>query len=30
MAKSLGRYGGHCLRVREGGLIRVGDEVTVL
>ncbi|SDX66657.1 MOSC domain-containing protein [Thiocapsa roseopersicina] len=30
MAKALGRYGGHCLRVREGGLIRVGDEVTVV
>lgn len=30
MAKALGRFGGHCLRVREGGLIQVGDEVTVL
>nr|WP_093036591.1 MOSC domain-containing protein [Thiocapsa roseopersicina] len=30
MAKALGRYGGHCLRVREGGLIQVGDEVTVV
>jgi uncharacterized protein YcbX len=30
MAKALGRYGGHCLRVREGGLIGVGDRVTVL
>jgi uncharacterized protein YcbX len=30
MAKALGRYGGHCLRVREGGLIRVGDPVSVL
>jgi MOSC domain-containing protein YiiM len=30
MAKALGRYGGHCLRVRAGGLIRVGDEVTVV
>jgi uncharacterized protein YcbX len=30
MAKALGRNGGHCLRVRAGGLIRVGDRVTVL
>ena len=30
MAKALGGYGGHCVRVREGGLIRVGDEVTVV
>jgi MOSC domain-containing protein YiiM len=30
MAKALGRYGGHCLRVREGGLIGLGDRVTVL
>lgn len=30
MAKALGRYGGHCMRVREGGLIQVGDRVTLL
>ncbi|WP_300971574.1 MOSC domain-containing protein [Thiocapsa sp.] len=30
MAKALGRCGGHCLRVREGGVIRVGDRVSVL
>jgi MOSC domain-containing protein YiiM len=29
MAKALGRFGGHCLRVREGGSIRVGDRVTL-
>ncbi|MBK1646453.1 sulfurase [Thiocapsa imhoffii] len=30
MAKALGRHGGHCLRVREGGLIQVGDRVTLV
>lgn len=29
-AKALGRQAGHCLRVREGGLIRVGDRVTLV
>jgi MOSC domain-containing protein YiiM len=29
-AKALRGRGGHCLRVREGGQIRVGDQVTVL
>jgi hypothetical protein len=24
MAKALGLYVGHCLRVREGGMIRAG------
>lgn len=27
-AKALGRHAGHCLRVRQGGLIRVGDRIT--
>ena len=29
-AKALGRQSGHCLRVREAGLVKVGDRVTVL
>jgi MOSC domain-containing protein YiiM len=29
-AKALGRQAGHCLRVREGGLIQVGDRVTLV
>lgn len=29
-AKALGRHSGHCLRVREAGLVKVGDSVTVL
>jgi hypothetical protein len=30
MAKALGRHSGQCLRVRQGGLVKVGDEVSVL
>ncbi|ESQ15596.1 MAG: hypothetical protein N838_28920 [Thiohalocapsa sp. PB-PSB1] len=30
MAKALGRHAGHCYRVREGGLIRVGDKVILV
>lgn len=29
-ARALGRQAGHCLRVREGGLILVGDRVTLV
>lgn len=29
-AKALGRHAGHCLRVREAGLVKVGDSITVL
>jgi len=28
-AKALGRRSGHCLRVREAGLVKVGDSVIV-
>lgn len=30
MAKALGRQAGHCLRVRTGGLIKVGDRVELV
>ncbi|KAA6182304.1 MOSC domain-containing protein [Thiohalocapsa marina] len=29
-AKALGRHAGHCLRVREGGRIKLGDRVTLI
>lgn len=29
-AKALGRHAGHCLRVREAGLVKVGDSVIVV
>jgi hypothetical protein len=30
MARTLGRRSGHCLRVRRGGTIEIGDRVEVM